>query len=356
MMGVYRPFVYLSTLKMEQIRIERYFAGTRLNWKTDRLGSRDGNGFFPYGEERGTPTTNDTYKFATYWRDSTTGLDYADQRYYASQSGRFLTPDPLQTGSRATNPSTWNRYACVEGDPANRHDPQGLYSICIGIVVIDATISGCSVFDEPEILRPLIRHEAPERPPLGTQNRRAHQIEDCINGGSELLSTACVQLLAAAAILAAPREDKEDDCASPVTAISIDAYLSAKGSPLRGMGHAFVGFGRDFDVDPRFIVALAGAETTFGKNITWGSHNAWNWGWNRVNPSNSPFLNWEHGIATVTSGIDRVYLDRGKTNTASIYIGGYCVGADCTTGLANLDSVLGEQGGNSNNLRFPCLK
>jgi RHS repeat-associated protein len=110
---------------MEQVRIERYFAGTRLNWKTDRLGSRDGNGYFPYGEERGTPTTNDTYKFATYWRDST-GLDYADQRYYASSFGRFLTPDPYMASGGPADPQSWNRYAYVEGDPVNFNDPRGL--------------------------------------------------------------------------------------------------------------------------------------------------------------------------------------------------------------------------------------
>jgi RHS repeat-associated protein len=126
MMGVYRPFVHLSTLRMEQVRIERYFAGTRLNWKTDRLGSRDGNGYFPYGEERGTPTGNDTYKFATYWRDSTTGLDYADQRYYSSSYGRFPTPDPYVASGGPAKPSSWNRYSYVEADPVNHNDPRGL--------------------------------------------------------------------------------------------------------------------------------------------------------------------------------------------------------------------------------------
>jgi RHS repeat-associated protein len=140
MMGVYRPFVYNSTLKMEQVRIERYFAGTRLNWKTDRLGSRDGNGYFPYGEERGAPTTNDTYKFATYWRDQTTGLDYADQRYYASTLGRFLTPDPYRATSASVNnpadPRSWNRCVYVLGDSVNYYDPTGRDAIEAGIAFI----------------------------------------------------------------------------------------------------------------------------------------------------------------------------------------------------------------------------
>ena len=51
----------------------------------DRSGTNGASGarFYPYGEEI-TSTGNDREKFATYTRDSYTGLDYAGQRYYAS--------------------------------------------------------------------------------------------------------------------------------------------------------------------------------------------------------------------------------------------------------------------------------
>ena len=66
---------------------------------------------------------------ATYTRDSYTGLDYADQRFYASTYGRFLTPDPTRGRARGVNepqtPSSWNRYAYVLGDPVNHYDPTG---------------------------------------------------------------------------------------------------------------------------------------------------------------------------------------------------------------------------------------
>ena len=38
-------------------------------------------GYYPYGEDR-TATANDAIQFATYTRDSVSGLDYAEQRYY----------------------------------------------------------------------------------------------------------------------------------------------------------------------------------------------------------------------------------------------------------------------------------
>jgi len=57
----------------------------------DRLGTnRAGYAWFlPYGDGA---AGNDHMEFATYTRDSYTGLDYADQRFYASSYGRFNSP------------------------------------------------------------------------------------------------------------------------------------------------------------------------------------------------------------------------------------------------------------------------
>jgi RHS repeat-associated protein len=85
--------------------------------------------FYPYGDEI-TSRGNDREKFATYTRDSYTGFDYADQRYYASTYGRFNSPDPYQASGGPSSPASWNRYSYVGGDPINRYDPRGLLSIC----------------------------------------------------------------------------------------------------------------------------------------------------------------------------------------------------------------------------------
>ena len=94
----------------------------------DRLGSNRASGsrYYPCGEEIGTQTANDRKKFATYTRDPYTGLDYADQRYYASSYGRFNTVDPMAGSASAGNPGSWNRYAYVGGDPINHRDRHGL--------------------------------------------------------------------------------------------------------------------------------------------------------------------------------------------------------------------------------------
>lgn len=108
-----------------------YNQGQRLY--TDRLGSAVGWGsgesasYYPYGEDR-TAAGQDRVKFATYHRDGT-GIDYADQRYYASGVGRFLTADPYLASGGAGEPGSWNRYAYAGNDPVNKFDPRGLVTV-----------------------------------------------------------------------------------------------------------------------------------------------------------------------------------------------------------------------------------
>lgn len=73
-------------------------------------------------------------------RDSETGLDYFGARYYGSNMGRFMTPDPLpwihwQNGNRddqqrfaayIANPQNFNMYAYVLNNPLNKTDPTGM--------------------------------------------------------------------------------------------------------------------------------------------------------------------------------------------------------------------------------------
>jgi RHS repeat-associated protein len=82
--------------------------------------------YYPFGEEI-TSTANNEYKFASTYRDSATGLDYAINRYYASGTARFLTPDPYQASGGPASPQSWNRYAYVVNDPVNHLDPTGLF-------------------------------------------------------------------------------------------------------------------------------------------------------------------------------------------------------------------------------------
>jgi RHS repeat-associated protein len=128
-------------------RIKNYFSGQTVGQWTDRVGSKRADSastshYYPYGEEI-TSTNNDTYKFAQTYRDSSSGLDYAGYRYYASVIGRFATPDPTSSAGKRT-PQSWNGYGYAGGDPVNNADPNGTcYSYVDAQGFIDTV--GCDV-------------------------------------------------------------------------------------------------------------------------------------------------------------------------------------------------------------------
>jgi len=66
-------------------------------------------------------------------RDSESGLDNFEARYYGSSLGRFMSPDPEQIDGfdHLSNPQSWNGYAYVHNNPLNATDPDGLDCIYI---------------------------------------------------------------------------------------------------------------------------------------------------------------------------------------------------------------------------------
>lgn len=121
---------------MSQLTANRYFAGRLIqsNGQTvvvDHLGSVRANEagqkfeYYPYGEEITPVNPQNREKFATYTRESATGLDYADQRYFSSTYGVFTRPDSYRPSGVGNEPRTWNRYAYATGDPVNNTDPRG---------------------------------------------------------------------------------------------------------------------------------------------------------------------------------------------------------------------------------------
>jgi RHS repeat-associated protein len=144
-----------------------YFAGKLISAQgnavsRDRLGSvrwnsaTGGHTYFPYGVEYygdNNTTTNDTEKYATYTRDSLTGLDYAMNRYYSNTWGRFMTPDASGRGAHLGDPGSWNLYAYAGDDPVNNSDPsgkcqqpsglgQGQVGVCVGTFISTPTVPG----------------------------------------------------------------------------------------------------------------------------------------------------------------------------------------------------------------------
>jgi RHS repeat-associated protein len=66
-------------------------------------------------------------------RDTESGLDYFNARYYSPEQGRFVSVDPANAGSDPSDPQTWNGYAYVGGNPMTYTDPSGRFLSVVGI-------------------------------------------------------------------------------------------------------------------------------------------------------------------------------------------------------------------------------
>jgi RHS repeat-associated protein len=139
------PYVTMATLS-NRIYFGKMLLGTtngQVNTDSslikDRLGSVQPS--YAYGTATGSgEQTSPGDDFATYWKDSSTGFEYAMNRYYSTGYGRFLTVDPFGGSARVSNPGSMNRYTYALGDPLNLHDPTGLSPEVVG--------SGCDPDDE----------------------------------------------------------------------------------------------------------------------------------------------------------------------------------------------------------------
>lgn len=97
-----------------------------------------------------------------------------------------------------------------------------------------------------------------------------------------------------------------------MTPREIDDYLREKQSPLAGKGAVFVREARKNGLDPRLLVAIAGAESQFGTQVKPGTNNPFGWG------PHIPFPSWDRAIATVARGLRTGYLDEGRKTIAQI--------------------------------------
>jgi RHS repeat-associated protein len=110
--------------------------------------------YYPYGGQQScTGSDPNHYKFTGKERDSESNLDEFGARYYASSTGRFMTPD---WAARPTNvpyaefgdPQTLNLYTYVENAPLNRVDADGHGGDCVKTSKGDPT--GTPTCDPPK--------------------------------------------------------------------------------------------------------------------------------------------------------------------------------------------------------------
>ena len=164
------------------------------------------------------------------------------------------------------------------------------------------------------------------------------------------LAAALVLLLAAALAGAlAPAAAAAPDAAQ------LDAFLSGHDSPMAGTGAVFIAEGQLYGVDPVFLVAIAGAESSFGRQLYSKdgdecTYNAFNWFYGPTWPT-SDFSSWDQAIARVAEGLG-----------GSLYHGAGLVSVDaiapryCPDGtaqwVANVKAFMTQLGGNPDDTRL----
>jgi len=99
-------------------------------------------------------------------------------------------------------------------------------------------------------------------------------------------------------------------------------YLAEADSPLQFHAQDFVDAARIYGLDWKMLPAIAGVESTFGKNIPGGyersstSYNAWGWG---VYGNQAIYFDsWRTAIFTIASALRENYLNKGLTDPYSI--------------------------------------
>ena len=129
-------------------------------------------------------------------------------------------------------------------------------------------------------------------------------------------------LLTLAGLLGTALVAAEPAAAVP-TAEQIELLLAEYGSPMQGLAPVFLAEGLEHGVDPAVLVAVAGAESTFGRFLyapggDQATYNAFNWFYASPRQA-SDFASWEEAIHRVAQGIaGELYYGSGLVSVAAI--------------------------------------
>ena len=101
------------------------------------------------------------------------------------------------------------------------------------------------------------------------------------------------------------------DTTSDTRAERLRMFLESYDSPLAAEADTFVAEADKYNLDWKLVAAIAGVESTFGKHIPTGSYNGWGWGVFTGAADGVHFKDWANGIAVVSEGLRKNYIDRG---------------------------------------------
>lgn len=119
-------------------------------------------------------------------------------------------------------------------------------------------------------------------------------------------------------------------------------YLEKYDSPLQYHAQDFVDAAKKYNLDWKLMPAIAGVESTFGKQIP-GGYNGWGWG---VYGTQAIYFNsWTEAIFTISKGLRENYFDKGLTDPYSInriYAASPAWGSKVTYFMADLEKFASQ--------------
>jgi RHS repeat-associated protein len=181
-----RGYVYIGGQPLaEYFENKTYFVhgdhlgSTRLLTRLDQS-IREKDDYYPYGEPITTVSTGDILKFTGKERDTESGLDMFDARYYTSAMGRFMTPDD-GSDQGADDPSSWNLYSYTRDSPMSNTDPTGRCTFKGGKYLPDE-VSDCSEIEDKTV-PPTVTVTVAMPQPLTKE--QIHQLSDEITGAGK---------------------------------------------------------------------------------------------------------------------------------------------------------------------------
>jgi RHS repeat-associated protein len=347
-----------------------YYAGSTLNFQhqdwtgTERMrttynGAVEGSfTSMSFGDAFATVSgiDGDPYHYAMLDHDNSSDTDHAQFRQYSSTPGRWMSPDPYSGSYNMRNPQSFNRYSYVLNNPLAGVDPSGLdcdLAVSRGGVSAkdddgvcdcdgDCGGGGGGGGGDPISVAP----GGPTAPGCNSPTCTT------VPPGPPDPSPGPDPIYGPGSLPAPPGGGggAPSNAPCPVSASSLNTYLTSKNSPMAGQGTNLMNSGIQYNIDPRLFVALAGAETGFGNNITAGQFNAFNVLYNGLN---SPFNSFQSAINSVGHSLANPRNGYNFTNTTTLY-GHYCSGAGCSAGLNNVNTFMNQQGANTSALHFPC--
>jgi hypothetical protein len=184
---------------------------------------------------------------------------------------------------------------------------------------------------------PLVRSGRPRPAFLTTRQEptRGSAVDPGVRPTARVAGIVLAAITVAAA--SALAQSLDYSTASP-SAAQIDQYLMKRKSPMVGMGRTFADNGRTYAVDPRLLVAISGAETSFGARVC-AANNSWNWFHHGTCPA-SPFDSYMRGDEQVTKYLRLGYINKGY-NTIPLIRSKYCA-EGCEHWIPNVTLFFGE--------------